>query len=327
VRAWQGFAFIALALGYPVGEGARAQHAAPQSNAQSGQHPKPAQPPSVQDSLNRIASTIEAKEHGPEADANEQRAKANLAAQKDMAKWAFWAMFVASVEVAISLAGILLIWRTLIHTRDAAKATQRMAFDTPVGIAAAVEANNVARSGVRSQLRAWVTIDLRLDDCSRNESAARIATTVVLKNIGKTPAVRVAASLNAYVRSSIVLNGVDPAKLEKWPAPMVPMMPGQEVEEMFSTRIETKDIESAVTEVRTNQFAVPIIVVDAVVYYHTVFDAEDAPKRLTSVQYLMSSIIDRDAREARIGWLDKDGPAEPEQVKFSLNKSAAVHLT
>jgi hypothetical protein len=108
--------------------------------------------------------SAECIEQAKQAAREYQRKEQDLAAQKTAAWWTTIAGAAAVFAAALSVLGVFLIWRTLHHTRLAARATQRMAFDTPVAIQAAVEANvamreanETARDTARRQLRAYVS--------------------------------------------------------------------------------------------------------------------------------------------------------------------------
>lgn len=74
----------------------------------------------------------------------QQRAESDLAAQRDMAKWA-WAVVVVSIaSVAVGLIGIYFIKRTFDKTVDA--------------VDAARDANEIARRSAERQLRAYMSI-------------------------------------------------------------------------------------------------------------------------------------------------------------------------
>lgn len=249
----------------------------------------------------------------------------DLASQEAAAGIAFWVAVVAFCQLIATIWGLLYI-------RGSLRATLAAVADTAQATKAMLEANEIAeRSSKQSaeaaatDLRAWVTIDLRLDSCGRSEESASIDTTLVLKNLGKTPALQVGVSLNVSVRSSSVVDYGDLPELDKWPMQLMPMMPGQEVEQRIGSFLKKADIEAGIAAARKDQTE-PMIVVEGVVYYQTVFDVEDAPKHLTSVQYTMHSTIQWELRKERIAWLDKRGPVQGE-VTFNKNKSARVYLT
>jgi len=133
-------------------------------------------------------------------------------------------------------------------------------------------------------------------------------------------------SVKPSVAPSFVSNYGQLPVLELWPNQMASLMPGDPLEQAFGVSISKPDIEAGIAESR-KMGCEPMIVVDAIVHYHTVFDAEGAPRRLTSIRYLMFSDIRIELRKERIAWLDKTGPAEAAQVRFSRDKSAPVYLT
>jgi hypothetical protein len=102
-------------------------------------------------------------------------------------------------------------------------------------------------------------------------------------------------------------------------------MPQQEFEHRRTAFIKKKQMEEGIVAAKRDR-SEPMIVIDAVAYYHTVFDKPDAPKRMTSVQYTMHSTIQRHLFKERIEWLDERGPVMGE-VTFTRNMSAQLHLT
>ena len=158
-------ALAGLACCYPISQDASAQTRATQDRAKPQQEATPPAFNSIENSLTRIARTMESAQADPAANREEKRSEADLQAQRDMAKWAMWMFFAAVATTMLTAVGVFLIWRTLLHTRNAAQATERMAFDTTVAVQAAVEANNemreaneIARDTARRQLRAYVGI-------------------------------------------------------------------------------------------------------------------------------------------------------------------------
>ncbi|MCO5082280.1 MAG: hypothetical protein M9955_11555 [Rhizobiaceae bacterium] len=101
--------------------------ASDQSTAAAARDGNPAPEPGYAErfltAVERIEPAIReliAEEDKVTADAERERDDADLRAQQSMAVWAFW-MFVASaLSVVLTGVGVVLIWRTLLHTRDAA---------------------------------------------------------------------------------------------------------------------------------------------------------------------------------------------------------------
>lgn len=125
--------------------------------------------------------------------ATEKRDIRDLVAQEDMAKWAYWMLIVAALGTALSLLGILLVWRTLHHTRRAADfsgaAIQEAKAATAAAITAseaATEANTILKETTDSQLRAYVGPESIT--YTYNAETGAFAVTSIIKNFGQTPA-------------------------------------------------------------------------------------------------------------------------------------------
>lgn len=245
-------------------------------------------------------------------------------AAESAANAAWWIGVAGSLIAAFTLAAAWAAARwakkAAIHTEESAVEAKRAADTAETALEKTTEAS-------QTDLRAWLTIDLQLVGCRRHKENAQVDVTIALKNIGKTPALRVAYSLSLSVRSSSVANYGEPPQVEKHPSQLNPMMPGQEVEQRVGKTVSKKEIDAGIADSRKHGFGPePMIVVDGVVLYHTVFDAEDDPKRMTSVQYLMLSTIQPELRKERMGWLDERGPVMGE-VTLVKYKSPKLHLT
>lgn len=153
----------------PVGEQGRRQGGSAEGQARP-QGQADAAAPSVETSLQSIARHVEASQTGPDAEKSEKRADRDLDAQEAMALWAKWMFFAAALTTVISGAGVFLIWRTLIHTRTAAKA--------------GADIVTVTRDSAEHQLRAYVGIP-QIDVVDEGH---RFFVRVHIKNFGHTPA-------------------------------------------------------------------------------------------------------------------------------------------
>jgi len=258
---------------------------------------------------------------------------ADLRAQQAMARIAEQVLLLTWAQIFLGIVGAIALVITLFYTRAAVRTAQKGAKDADKALriakrnaAAATDLAEQSREASHADLRAWVSIDLDLKSCGRRDDCADLTVNVRLKNIGKTPAVRVGVSVKPSVAPSFVSNYGQLPVLELWPNQMASLMPGDPLEQAFGVSISKPDIEAGIAESR-KMGCEPMIVVDAIVHYHTVFDAEGAPRRLTSIRYLMFSDIRIELRKERIAWLDKTGPAEAAQVRFSRDKSAPVYLT
>lgn len=151
--------------------------------------------------LKGIEAAIRAQALAEDIDATkrrELREEADLAAQQEMASWSLPMFLAAVASVAFTGIGILLIWRTLHHTRRAADAAFDAAKQAEKAAAAAVESIEITKTSSTTQLRAYLTIDLvisndmmlkkqmNLDDVLNDTEKNKIIITV--KNTGMSPA-------------------------------------------------------------------------------------------------------------------------------------------
>lgn len=95
----------------------------------------------------------------------QQRAEYDLAAQRDMAKWAMAMLIVSAIGTIVGLVGIVFVYRTL-H--------------------AARKGNKIARKSAERQLRAYVT--LTIDDAPPIEAGVTPSFKYSFRNSGQTPA-------------------------------------------------------------------------------------------------------------------------------------------
>jgi hypothetical protein len=87
----------------------------------------PAIPVAIQDAIKRIPGALEAANNHPYAAEERQRSKDNLKAEQDTVFWAFMMFLVALLETLVTAAGVFLVWRTLIASREAAGHAKRAA--------------------------------------------------------------------------------------------------------------------------------------------------------------------------------------------------------
>jgi len=106
--------------------------------------PEPITPPIIliQNDINRIAKALEAANAHPNAATEEQQARDNLQAQRDIDKWAWIMIWIAGGETAVTLIGVILVGFTLAATRRAANA--------------AIETVKHMRENAWTELRAYV---------------------------------------------------------------------------------------------------------------------------------------------------------------------------
>jgi hypothetical protein len=131
----------------PVPE-SRDQPGADQSKASAGQEDTDTgRLVAAIDEIKAAIRDLIAEEDPQQRERQEHREEADLHAQQDMALWAkrmFWATFAA---VVLTFVGVVLIWRTLIHTRHAAEAAIG-------GTNAAIDAAKAAQTTAEAAIKA-----------------------------------------------------------------------------------------------------------------------------------------------------------------------------
>jgi len=99
----------------------------------------------IQHSIERVAGAIEAQKDEADANTKDEREKSDLEAQWQMARWAENAVHVAIGALALTIIGVFLIWRTLVHTRRAADSARDMVIEGENATKAAQEAAREAK--------------------------------------------------------------------------------------------------------------------------------------------------------------------------------------
>lgn len=215
-RRYWSIVLVALALASPFALGQQTEpvdhQAGDQSRAaQTAQNPstssKPISPPTIQDLLQRIASALEAANDKPESPQDAEHARRDLAAQEDMAKWAMFMLGVGGAEAVITFLGLLLIWRTLIHTRRAADYAKSMADDSQTTIATTAAANLAAEENTIRELRAYVSVNPAGVKWTADRSAW--IGHVKIANVGKVPARNVRTWVDAKIKPIKEVNDFD----------------------------------------------------------------------------------------------------------------------
>ena len=201
-------------------------HAQPRT-ADSHKHPEyEIEPPdlsSIESRLDGISSAVETLKDNPESKQNKQRAENDLKAQQEMAKWAFWMFVATAAAVVLTLVGLVLIWRTLRHTKRAADYTGTMVTQTKDATEAALTTAETTKQALELSERPYIYIKilssdidslLRIDDY---DAARGFGTTFVpsvkfeICNFGKTPAIL----YRAYGTLQL-LNGVPDDRMPHW---------------------------------------------------------------------------------------------------------------
>ena len=98
---------------------------ASQQDAAPEQENSPALLPDIQ-GIEAPARDLIAKENEAARQRQEEREKSDLKAQEKVARWTFWMSVAAFASVFLTAVGVVLIWRTLTHTRRAADAAHKI---------------------------------------------------------------------------------------------------------------------------------------------------------------------------------------------------------
>ncbi len=296
------------------------------SHAATGHPPMPARLPTTSTVMEQHGKERPCETDKPRRDSELCAAWTSADAAQAAARWSFVQATLAFISALGLLISLYFTWRALrlaIAARDDADDALEVARQSA---AAATELAKHSKDAAEVDLRAWVGVGLEVTRCSRTDKFAHVTMCIRLTNSGKTPALRVSISSKASCVPSLTTDFVTLPEAEKSPSPMPSLMPGTETEQAFGVRISKADLDEGIRASRAIGF-VPMIVLDAIVSYHTIFDAEDAPKRMTSVRYGVFPAIDIEAREARMAWLDERGPASLDEVKVGQLKSAPVHMS
>ena len=88
-------------------------------------------------------AATQSRQTGDRSYREEWRSERDLEAQQDMARWAMLMFFASAASVVVTIVGLLLIWRTLHHTRRAADYARAMVDETRVSSQSAALMANV----------------------------------------------------------------------------------------------------------------------------------------------------------------------------------------
>ncbi|MBC7985614.1 MAG: hypothetical protein H7X93_02945 [Sphingomonadaceae bacterium] len=308
-------ALAGLGVGNPIDHGAHAR--APNRNAEREGSPEPAPPVATQNRIDVNLRDEEASRTNLETNAAEERAQRDLDAQEDMAKWAFWLLLVGIISTVIGIIGVSFIWLTLKATRDA--------------VIEAGEATEAARAAVKAteesaqnQLRAWVRVDTEFISCRRLDTAACFTLRVRAENVGQTPALRVAGDAMLSLHPSIRAGRGELPKLVYAPRDLPSLMPRETAEFRLELKLTNEEIGTAM-DVAQAQGCWPVVVVDTVLVYFTIFDTEQCRK--TSARHVITSAMPLwENREAIHRWLI-DGPRDVDAAHFGRDLVAPVYMS
>jgi len=167
-------------------------------------------------------------------------------------------------------------------TQDAARALEFAERNSD----AAADLANTSRNAAENELRAWLDVEAYLESAHRSALASHFNLRISFKNVGRTPALDVGLSVKLSCRTSITINGGGLPTPEKYPIAMPSLMPGAQRSQAVGERLEDTAIaageaDAAATHGTTTVFA------DVIIYYRTVFDGEDAERRMTSARFII----------------------------------------
>ena len=168
-------------------------NAGKQVNAPEKQHEAESLTPALQKIESAIRDIVPQKDEAADQ-RQEDQDKADLQAQQDMAFWAKLMFVAAVVTAAITFGGLILIWRTLHHTRRAADSALNMVSEAKLATNAAQDAVEVTREIGQAQVRAY----LACTEAKYTISKTSIFCQLVIANKGLSPAnqIEIAAFLS-----------------------------------------------------------------------------------------------------------------------------------
>lgn len=203
----------------PVLKGDPVPNAGQQQRAQDRQQAAPNKEQRSPDLLSVIEGIERAirehvtKEDQEESKRKEKREVADLEAQQEQAFWAkamFWAAFAALfltfAGLALTSIGVGLLYYTLGHTRDAAKAAQESVVLAQRAAKAAEDTNALVASNAAREVRAFLSvIPAGINELIRGNGSGhrRVMGHVDVRNVGKLPA------RNVWVRVKMRIDGRD----------------------------------------------------------------------------------------------------------------------
>lgn len=195
-------ALVGLAVLNPIGEYSSAQTGPANSQSKPRQATDPVDLKPIQDAIDRLAGSVKTQQDQKNAEADKERADRDLKAQEDMAKWASYLFWATVASLILTLGGLLLIWRTLVHTKIAADASAKMVFEAEKTTAAAIkgaEAAERSAADAREQLitsrRPWLSVtaeiagDLQFLLDGAGEVQGLVDIEFKINNFGNSPAI------------------------------------------------------------------------------------------------------------------------------------------
>lgn len=160
-----------------------------ESAAENDGYAKEDQPatPDLLPALSGIESAIRdliSEEDATNQQEQERRDNRDLAAQEGMALWAEYVFYATAATVLITQIGLLMIWRTLHHTRRAADYAKDMVLEAQKTTIAADQSVEVARQIGEAQTRAY----LHCSGAKYKRNKDHVSAILEIENIGNSPA-------------------------------------------------------------------------------------------------------------------------------------------
>lgn len=222
------------------------------------------------------------------------------------------------------LAGVVFTAIAAVAAIHAARYAKRAAEHAEAGVKVSDSALDHARKTAAQDARAWVEIDAELVDFRNRPDCFFVSVELKLRNLGKTPAWKVGASVKPFFHTSGTINGGPEPKLEKFPSLLSPMMPGREQRQRFGVRFERKDLAPVEAECRGGE--VPMLCIDAAVYYHVIGEMTDDARRVSSIRYIILPKPAEERRPVQSDWL-RPGPDSLDEVRMSEVKGAQTLMS
>jgi hypothetical protein len=198
-----------------------------------------------------------------------RRAEADLAAQRSMADWAWWLLIVTMIQTPVTAAGVLLLLRN-IQQSDAA--------------------NEIARSAMTAENRAWVEVDptIRFERLRFQGEEIRLKVTFELKNVGNTVALNVSPFAKLICEPTIGAGGaerVEEMRLRLLEQPRkllaINLFPGRTRRQEWDTSILIEEARLRAGDEECNLFPIALCVG---AQYSTIFDQDsDSPHQTLEI--------------------------------------------
>jgi len=191
-----GLALAATAYAQPVGDDAGEKAGTEEAQSPPAENAEPTERPTIHDLIERIATALDSDDDEAEAKRQREQAARDLQAQEDMAKWAKYMLWATCAGVAVTFAGVVLVYFTLRYTRAAAIHAQSAAdaaWQTVSEARSATVTTRRAATSVNSntmrELRAYISVEPAgiIKQTGSNETLGH----VIVRNVGKLPASKV----------------------------------------------------------------------------------------------------------------------------------------